>query len=95
MTMSLVDIECRFEFICPKTWDELELTASEDIRFCNHCKESVYFVGSDMDAFDEHAKSGHCIAVHIAQPTTAADSGIPVPIQLTGMPPPFKNKDME
>ncbi|MGY0218218.1 hypothetical protein ACWJJH_12675 [Endozoicomonadaceae bacterium StTr2] len=89
MSMSLVDIECRFEFICPKTWDELELTERENIRFCNHCEESVYFVGSDMDAFDEHAKSGRCIAVLVedTQPASEPEGGGPRPIQLTGTPP--------
>ena len=51
-----------FKFKCPKKWELLEATDSEDIKLCNQCNQKVYFCSSDEDALF-HANQGHCIAI--------------------------------
>jgi len=54
---------CDTEFIfrCPQTWNQLDDTESEDIKFCAACHRNVYFCDNDEDTLF-HAKLGHCIA---------------------------------
>jgi hypothetical protein len=40
----------------------LQLTQHEEIRFCDHCREFVFYCTS-IDEAKEHARQGHCVAV--------------------------------
>jgi uncharacterized protein (TIGR02996 family) len=51
-----------FEFRCPKQWSELEITDDLKVRFCQSCRQSVYFCVSVLEAWS-HARRGHCVAV--------------------------------
>jgi hypothetical protein len=37
----------QFRFVCPKTWDILALTDTNDVRHCEQCSRDVYFCVSD------------------------------------------------
>lgn len=47
----LGDIRCRFKFICAREWQDLESTEADDVRYCNHCEQSVY-LAKTMEGFD-------------------------------------------
>lgn len=49
-------------FRCPKKWDELKLTGSESVRFCDGCKRDVHFV-TDEAALRECVKKNECVAI--------------------------------
>lgn len=53
------DIRCRFKFICSRKWQDLENTESEDVKFCNHCEQSVY-LAKTMEDFDQFAEEKKC-----------------------------------
>src|SRR5262245_14470066 len=50
----------RFEFICDKTWADLEPTNSSQVRHCGACSKNVHFCDNIADA-RQHAQAGHCI----------------------------------
>ena len=60
-TMSVDEIRCRFDFVCPKQWDELQVTDNNEVRYCDHCNESVYLAQSESD-LDRLAIDGKCAA---------------------------------
>ena len=60
------EIKCKFEFECPKKWEELEPTNNGDTRFCKSCARSVYRVTSKYE-FDEYAARGECVALDLAE----------------------------
>jgi uncharacterized protein (TIGR02996 family) len=51
-----------FRFQCPKTWEQLEPTDNEAVRFCETCQQKVYFCSSVQEAA-EHARRGGCVAI--------------------------------
>ncbi|MEM7757009.1 MAG: pentapeptide repeat-containing protein [Cyanobacteria bacterium P01_A01_bin.40] len=52
----------RFDYQCPKYWDNLQATEDESIRFCDACQENVFYC-SDKQEAEQHALQGHCIAI--------------------------------
>ncbi len=50
-----------FKFQCPLKWEVLQSTENAAIRFCDQCREKVYFCATDEETI-EHASAGHCIA---------------------------------
>jgi uncharacterized protein (TIGR02996 family) len=54
----------RFDFVCDRSWADLEPTGHDKVRHCNACRKSVYFCDTLADA-REHAEDGHCIAVDL------------------------------
>jgi hypothetical protein len=57
---------CRdeFKFICPNSWDTLERTEQDSVRFCTECKEKVFLCRTDEETI-KRAQSGQCIAREI------------------------------
>jgi hypothetical protein len=53
-----------FKFICPKSWDKLERTEKESVRFCTECKENVFLCRTDEETI-KRAQSSQCIAREI------------------------------
>lgn len=53
---------CLFAFKCPRLWDELEITANPDIKYCNVCDRGVY-LAKDEHAFRVLAEYGKCVAL--------------------------------
>jgi uncharacterized protein (TIGR02996 family) len=54
-----------FKFRCPERWEKLLRTEAASARFCESCRQKVYFCGSIEEA-REHARVGHCVAVDAA-----------------------------
>jgi uncharacterized protein (TIGR02996 family) len=54
--------ESRFIFQCPERWDRLAPTKVAGVRFCEACRDRVYYCRSIKEA-KEHATQGHCVAV--------------------------------
>ncbi len=50
-----------FRFQCQNSWDSLELTGRESIRYCSQCHEKVYYCETDAEMI-QHAEAGHCVA---------------------------------
>ena len=63
---------CQFRFRCPEKWSKLQLTQHEEIRFCDNCREFVFYCTSINEA-KEHARQGHCVGRRRPEP----DSGRP------------------
>ena len=51
----------QFSFSCPKTWQSLELTNTETIRFCPSCQQNVYLCTTPSEV-QAYAANGQCIA---------------------------------
>ena len=49
------------KFRCDQTWRSLTETREPRVRFCERCKEAVYFCSSRAE-FDEHSAQRHCVA---------------------------------
>ncbi|PCC71838.1 diguanylate cyclase (GGDEF) domain-containing protein [Nannocystis exedens] len=60
----------RFAFACTKRWETLAPTDAESVRFCQQCKEHVYYCDTVADA-ETRALAGQCIAV----PKRLSDGG--------------------
>jgi uncharacterized protein (TIGR02996 family) len=58
----LENCENRFLFQCPERWDLLGPTKVAAVRFCEACRERVYYC-STIEEAKEHARRGHCVAV--------------------------------
>jgi len=61
--MSRYAIEgCEFAFKCPRQWEQLAETDTEDKRYCVSCERTVHLCDDPL-LFELHAKAGHCVAV--------------------------------
>jgi len=61
----------RFAFACTKRWETLAPTDAESVRFCQQCKERVYYCDTVADA-ESRALAGQCIAI----PKRLSDGGV-------------------
>ncbi len=52
----------QFQFVCPKQWDQLQLTDAAKVRHCEHCDKDVHFSKTLTEAA-RHALAGHCVAL--------------------------------
>ena len=66
-------IECAFEFVCPKKWEDLEPTR-EGVRYCDTCFSDV-FLCSTQDEVDKARGLRQCIAIE--QVTQLIFMGVP------------------
>lgn len=60
----------RFAFRCTKRWETLAPTDRGSVRYCQQCKESVYYCDTVADA-ETRAFAGQCIAI----PKPLSDGG--------------------
>jgi hypothetical protein len=51
-----------FEFICPQTWESLVITESEDIRYCEVCRQNVYLCKTPNE-FVQQGNLDRCVAI--------------------------------
>ena len=72
-------ISCEFIFQGPFTWDRLQETDQEEIRYCSQCDREVYLVETE-EALQAHAVQGHCVAVSFAQPKEKGEEGESIPM---------------
>jgi uncharacterized protein (TIGR02996 family) len=61
-----------FDYECPKQWEHLRSTTDDAIRFCEACKQNVYYCDT-ITAARDHAGSGHCVAVDAGLPRKERD----------------------
>ncbi len=59
-------IYCVIEYVCPKTWESLSVTARDDVKFCDHCSKKVYLCASQEEV-DSAAELGKCVAFDSVQ----------------------------
>jgi hypothetical protein len=57
--------DCVFSFKCPKQWAALQVTENPNVRYCDSCKENVWFCKNGK-ALKEAVKLGRCVAVEIS-----------------------------
>ncbi|WP_346674005.1 GGDEF domain-containing protein [Nannocystis sp. SCPEA4] len=74
----------RFTFACTKRWETLAPTDAESVRFCQQCKERVYYCNTVADA-ESRALAGQCIAL----PKPLSDGG--VHSEMLGRPDPVQD----
>lgn len=75
LEFSLNKIYCVMEYVCPKTWESLSLTARDDVRFCGHCSKKVYLCASQEEV-DSAAELGRCVAFDLVQAFADANSTV-------------------
>jgi len=51
-----------FRFQCPRKWKNPNATGDTAVRFCEECKQNVYYC-NDIEEASDHAFAGHCLAV--------------------------------
>ncbi len=62
---------CKMKFTCDRTWDDLEIIASEPaVRRCLRCAEHVFHC-SNYEEARHHMTKGHCVALFIGTPEQA------------------------
>jgi uncharacterized protein (TIGR02996 family) len=54
----------RFEFVCPRKWEQLRTTDDADVRYCEGCRRNVYFC-TGIDEAQMHADAGECVAISL------------------------------
>ena len=62
--VSLENCGLKTEFECPKTWDQLQETGENQVRFCSACKRTVQYCGT-IDEAKQQAFEGQCVAIDI------------------------------
>jgi uncharacterized protein (TIGR02996 family) len=55
----------RWEFLCPKKWDELAETPDAQVRFCSACKKEVHYCTSIDEAREQVRQHGHCVVIDL------------------------------
>jgi hypothetical protein len=57
-------LNCKFAFKCTETWDALERTEEDGVRYCNACERTVTFIRSQADQ-ESAAAQGKCVAAYV------------------------------
>ncbi len=52
----------KFEFVCPKQWNNLQATKDQTVRFCDQCRKRVHYCRTIIEARG-HAIAGECVAI--------------------------------
>lgn len=68
----LWNCEHAFQYRCPKEWESLDRTETNGVRYCQECKQQVYFCTTPED-FVRLGNAGHCVAI--------SDDNSPSPLQ--------------
>jgi len=78
---------CKFAFKCSKQWDDLVLTAFDQVRHCNSCERDVFYCRTDADLADS-IRLNRCIAVDLCEAVPDLEKPLPdrAPLRLLGMP---------
>jgi uncharacterized protein (TIGR02996 family) len=73
MSRSRIELcQVDFEFQCPKKWEKLQPTNESLVRFCDQCRQQVFYCSS-IAAARIHAYRGHCVAVDAGVPRKEGD----------------------
>lgn len=52
-----------WKFKCPKKWDDLSSTDDPKVKFCEACRENVYFC-EDAEELSIRSREGVCVAFY-------------------------------
>jgi len=63
-----------FRLVCPLSWDKLQRTDDDTVRYCEVCKKNVYLCTSP-EQVQAHSFANDCIAVHVRMVETVSDLG--------------------
>lgn len=78
-------IRCRFIFMCPKRWAQLQPMPQDGVRYCDACRRDVHLALTE-EAFLEYSLQGHCIAVPVVNEKRAEETRIDeMPPGIVGM----------
>jgi uncharacterized protein (TIGR02996 family) len=84
--VELCDFE--FQYQCPKQWDRLRLTPDRAVRFCETCRQQVFYCATVRQARG-HARQGHCVALDAQVVRTPGDLDVSPPLLMgIAAPPP-------
>jgi uncharacterized protein (TIGR02996 family) len=77
MMVERLDVEkcpqpVEFKFQCPRSWDRLELTDDDRVRFCTACEQNVYYC-QDVSSARTLASMGACVALPRHLPRSEGD----------------------
>ena len=56
--------EQRFAFLCPKKWAQLQTTEDAAVRYCEGCRQNVYYCNTISEA-QGRANCGECVAISL------------------------------
>jgi uncharacterized protein (TIGR02996 family) len=73
----------QFNFVCDKRWDELTVTEDNAVRFCEGCKQNVYYCDTITEARN-HAQEQHCVAVDLG--IVRREDDLSPPVMMLGKP---------
>jgi len=54
----------QYNLICDRRWEELQHTGDQAERYCDTCRQSVYYCDT-ITVARRHTEDGHCIAVDL------------------------------
>ena len=57
----MTDITCKFKYLCPFSWEDLEQSEETDLKFCTHCESNVHRANDEQE-FEDLARSNKCVA---------------------------------
>eukprot|EP00930_Biecheleria_cincta_P027431 TRINITY_DN19278_c0_g1_i1.p1 TRINITY_DN19278_c0_g1~~TRINITY_DN19278_c0_g1_i1.p1 ORF type:complete len:358 (-),score=86.35 TRINITY_DN19278_c0_g1_i1:178-1251(-) len=69
--LDIENCDSAWEYKCPKTWESLTPTERSTERFCQTCKETVYFCRTEAE-LEERTKQRRCVAFDLG--TTSQDA---------------------
>jgi uncharacterized protein (TIGR02996 family) len=75
--------EFRFQFVCDRNWADMQPTPNDAVRFCDGCKQRVYYSDTIVEA-RKHAGKGHCVAVDLGVIRRDHDLGPPLHMMILG-----------
>jgi len=55
---------CRIKYQCPKTWNSLDDSIVDDIKYCDECKQNVHYC-TDEQALMKAMQNDWCVAIPI------------------------------
>jgi hypothetical protein len=55
---------CKYAYKCTKTWEDLEITSSQEVRYCSDCQEEVYYCRTKLEIVSA-IKKRKCIAIYL------------------------------
>eukprot|EP00931_Biecheleriopsis_adriatica_P035658 TRINITY_DN20541_c0_g1_i2.p1 TRINITY_DN20541_c0_g1~~TRINITY_DN20541_c0_g1_i2.p1 ORF type:complete len:342 (+),score=75.73 TRINITY_DN20541_c0_g1_i2:63-1088(+) len=59
--LDIENCDSGWEFQCPKVWEGLSVTDKANERYCETCKEVVYFCSTEAE-LEEHTRQRRCVA---------------------------------
>jgi hypothetical protein len=62
--MGLSIRNCQFAFRCDKTWNRMQVTSSETVRFCGSCQKEVHWCCTEAELAEAVALN-RCVAIEV------------------------------